>query len=94
MTTTKPIDRVRLGSVNAAIWRNHSDKGHAHYNVTIERGYKDAKGDWQSTTSFSRDDLLTLSKAAEIAYLRIHELQADDRERATQSAAATQGAGR
>ncbi len=45
-----------------------------------------------STTSFGRDDLLTLAKVADKANTRIHEIQAEDREHADRSAATTTAA--
>jgi len=91
---TKPIDRVRYGSVQAAIWKNQDAEGRARYNATYERSYKDGDGNWQTTGSFSRDDSLVLAKVAEQAFARIHELQAKDREDAAKQATAAQGATR
>ncbi|MEO1279733.1 MAG: hypothetical protein AAFV77_12320, partial [Planctomycetota bacterium] len=90
--SNKPIDHVRLGAIRAAIWQNTDSQGRIRYGTTFERGYVDQKGDWQSTTSFGRDDLLTLSKVADMANTRIHELQAEDREHADRSAATTAAA--
>jgi len=78
-TSQKPIDRVRLGAVVAAVWRNEDEKNPPRYSVTLERVYKDEDGEWRSATSFGRDELLTLSKVADLANSRIHELQAADR---------------
>lgn len=74
----KPIEEVRLGCVKAAIWKNVVDQGNSSrpiYNVTLQRLYRDGEGKWQSAESFGRDDLLVLSKVAERAFERIHELQ-------------------
>lgn len=71
-----PADTVMLGPIRAAIWENQTEKGGRYYSVTFERRYFDSEsGSWKSTTSYGRDDLLPLSKVAEMAYLRIHELQ-------------------
>ncbi|MFI4893590.1 MAG: hypothetical protein ACIAQ0_09190 [Phycisphaerales bacterium JB058] len=78
-TTTKPIDHVRLGSINAAIWKNTDGGGRVRYSVTFERRYLDKDGNWQSTTGFGRDELLTLAKVADLAHTRVHEQQASDR---------------
>lgn len=93
-TSTKPIDRVRFGSVQSAIWKNQDEEGRTRYNATYERSYKDANGEWQSTGSFGRDDSLVLAKVADLTFTRIHELQAKDRQDAANQAAATQGATR
>ncbi|MBX3352969.1 MAG: hypothetical protein KF684_08530 [Phycisphaeraceae bacterium] len=71
-----PADTVMLGPIRAAIWENQTEKGGRYYSVTFERRYFDSEsGSWKSTTSYGRDDLLPLSKVAEMACLRIHELQ-------------------
>jgi len=77
MTTPKnaPVDHVRLGAIQAAIWANETDSG-LRYSVTFERRYFDAKAEeWKSSGSYNRDDLLVLAKAADLAHSRIHELQ-------------------
>ncbi len=86
-----PAARVRIGLIEAAIWRNQTDHG-PRYAVTLCRHYKDHAGDWQTTGSFSRDDLLPLAKAADQAHTSILGLQADDRDRSSiQAAARTAG---
>jgi len=85
--SNKPIDHVRLGTIRAAIWQNTDSQGRVRYNATFERGYLDQKGDWQSSTSYGRDDLLNLAKVADMANTRIHEIQAEDREHADRNAA-------
>lgn len=74
-TKTKPIHNVKLGLVEAAIWRNEND-GKPRFNVTVRRSYaieKDGKLNWNSTDSFGRDDLLALAKAVDLAHSWIHE---------------------
>lgn len=91
-TNTKPIDHVRLGSIQAAIWKNSDQEGRVRYGVTFERRYRDSEGNWQSSTSYGRDELLTFSKAADLANTRIHELQAEDRQAATEQQTANKRA--
>ena len=45
------------------------------YNVTFSRIYRDADGQWKTTRSFGRNDLLVLAKVADRAHLHIFELQ-------------------
>ncbi len=87
-TSNPPADHVRLGSVQAAIWRNADSEGRIRYSATLKKRYKDANGDWQSTTSFNRDELPTAAKAFDMAHTRIFELQAIDREQAASNGAA------
>ena len=86
MTDTKPpLDRIRLGLVQAAIWKNTDSEGRTYYATTFEKRYQDAGGDWQATASFHRDDLLLFSKAADMAFDRIQEAQSQDRVHAAQA---------
>ena len=59
----KPIKKLRIGSVHAAVWRNG-----AFYAATFERRYPDANKAWQSTGSFGVGALLNLAKAADRAH--------------------------
>jgi len=83
--SNKPIDDIRLGAIRGAIWRNTDQQGRDRFNVTFERGYTDSNGEWQSSSSYGRDDLLTLAKVADMANTRIFEIQAEARRRAKES---------
>lgn len=62
----RPVHEIRFGAVRAAVWRNESQNG-VWYSVTLSRLYKD--GDqWRDSTSFGRDDLLLVAKAADSAH--------------------------
>ena len=76
----KPVTKVSLYPVSAAIWRNEGSKGEAFYNVTFERSYKDNDGAWQRSESFTISDLLLLAKVADHAHSEIYKLRAKDRE--------------
>ena len=75
----KPVSKVSLYPVNAAIWRNHGSLGAAFYSVTFDRSYKDSDGKWQQSDSFTINDLLLLAKVADHAHSEIYKLQAQDR---------------
>lgn len=62
----RPVHEVRIGLIKGAIWANQTDDTVRH-NVTFERSYKDGE-EWKTTTSFGRDDLLTLAKVADLAH--------------------------
>ncbi len=64
--SARPVHEVRIGLVKAAIWAHQTDDSVRH-NVTFERSYKDGE-EWKTTTSFGRDDLLTLAKVADLAH--------------------------
>lgn len=63
----RPIHEIKLGRIRASIWTNESDRSEMWFNVSIARVYRD--GDqWKTTTSFGRDDLPLVAKAADMAY--------------------------
>ena len=74
MSSNKPVAEVRVGAVKAAIWPNQTDSGVVRYNVTFSRIYKDGEGNWKSTSSFGRDDLLVVAKVADMAHTKIFEV--------------------
>lgn len=81
----RPIERVRLGVIQAAIWKNETDKG-TMFNVTFERSFRDKNTEeWRNTSSFGRDDLPVVEKVAARAYARIHALQGADRKAARET---------
>lgn len=63
----KPVHEIQLGRIRAAIWANHTEAHGTWFNVTVTRRYKEADR-WQDTTSFGRDDLPIVAKAADMAY--------------------------
>ena len=80
MANQKPVDEIRIGRVKATIWRNGTEDRPRH-NVTFSRLYKDDAGEWKSTQSFGRNDLLVLAKVADLAHTRLFELpQKEDTE--------------
>lgn len=73
-TKTRPAHEIRLGFIKAVIWANRSGEGPVRHNVQIRRLYKDdPNGDWKSTDSLGRDDLLTAGKVLDMAHSWIHE---------------------
>ena len=78
MANQKPTATVRIGTVKAAIWENKAGK-RTRYNGTFSKSYRDAEGQWKTTHSYGRNDLLVLAKVADEAHSRIVELeQAED----------------
>jgi hypothetical protein len=74
----RPIHEVRFGRIKAAIWGNDSQNGTRH-NVTLQRLYVDDEGQWQSSTSFGRDDLPLVGKVVDLAHSWIYEHGHDNR---------------
>ena len=54
----QPAKKLRVGYVNATIWRNDD-----FYNVTFTRSYKDGD-DWKDGNNFGSGDLPALEKLA------------------------------
>ena len=59
--------------VKATICPNGTEDRPRH-NVTFSRLYKDDAGEWKSTQSFRRNDLLVLAKVADLVHTRLFEL--------------------
>lgn len=63
-----PIERFAVGNgIRASIWKNESKNNGSWMNVSITRTYRDGE-DYKDTTSFRREDLLFVAKAAELAF--------------------------
>ena len=69
-----PVAKVSVGLQTASIFKNESE-GRAFFNVSFDRRYRAANGDWKSTSSYGRDDLLALAKLADLAHTKVLELQ-------------------
>ncbi len=76
---SKPVARVTIIPVSAAIWRNVSSKGEPFYSVTVQRTYRDDSGNLKNSDSFNHSDLLTLAKVADLAHSQVIKLRAADR---------------
>ena len=81
MANQKPVAEVRIGRVKATIWSNGTEEQPRH-NVTFSRLYKDDAGEWKSTQSFGRNDLLVLAKVADLAHTRLFELPREEEQQA------------
>ena len=75
---SKPVEEIRIGGIKAALWRNDGEQG-PRFNVTFQRIYRTSEGEWRSTDSFGRDDLLILGKLADAAHTRVLQLQGEAR---------------
>ena len=73
---TSPAHKIRIGTLQATIWRNSGDKG-TWYTVNLTRGYKVEEG-WRETDNLGFDDLLTAAKLLDQSHSWItHQLEAD-----------------
>jgi hypothetical protein len=65
-TNTRPIHKIRVGSVEAAIWRYEQDQYRRH-RVSFQRRYKNKDGQFRSTTDFNTDEAVLLIQVAKLA---------------------------
>lgn len=75
----RPAHEIKLGQIRATIWANRSKRDEVWYSITISRSYRDGEV-WKETTSFGRDDLPLVSKAAELAYAWIWSGRSTERQ--------------
>ena len=75
-----PVFKLRDHALNVAGWERTTLDGKTFYNVTFERRYRDAEGNWKSSHSYNADDLLSLAKAADLAHTKIVETPRGDDE--------------
>ncbi|HEY1684374.1 MAG TPA: hypothetical protein VGG19_06405 [Tepidisphaeraceae bacterium] len=78
----QPAEEIRIGSIQAAIWRNEAENG-ARFNTTFSRLYKTEDGKWLSTNSFGGYDLLLLAKVADATHTRVLQLIEEEKQRQT-----------
>lgn len=71
MEKKRPIHTIKRGYVEAAIWKNDTDKG-AMYNVTFSRTYKDGE-DLKNASSFGIGDLFRVARLALLSDDYIHQ---------------------
>ena len=76
----KPVKKITLHPVTAAIWKNQNGDGKTFYSVTFERSYRDEAGTWQNADNYSAGELLLLAKVADLAHTEIFKLRTDDRQ--------------
>ena len=77
--TNKPAAKIRLYPVTAAIWRNEAKNG-IFYGFTIERSFRDEKGNFKTTSTFNANDALLLAKVVDLVDTKIRELVATERQ--------------
>ena len=85
---SKPAHKIRIGVLQATIWRNSGDKG-SWYSVTTSRSYKQDDDAWKETDSLNFDDLLPMAKLLDLAHTWImNQQQADAKARKDAAVAA------
>lgn len=73
---TTPAHKLRIGSLQATIWRNLAERGN-WYSVKLTRGYKTDDG-WRETDNLGYEDCMPAAKLLDMAHTWImHQLAAD-----------------
>jgi len=87
---TKPVHEFRFGRIKTTIWANHSLNGEVWFNVQFGRLYLES-GEWYESTSFGRDDLPLVAKAADVAFAWIWSQSGSTNARRPDSTAVSNG---
>ena len=85
---SKPEKSFRSGAISVAVWKNtvkaQNSRTSLFRTVSFERRYKNADGQWQSTSQLRRDDIprlvYLLNKAYEHIITSRHDQTADSNE--------------
>ena len=76
-----PVARFKAGQVSAALWENEVQMPRGAVKIlkaTIQRRYRDKNGEWQSSGSFSRNELPLAIHCLQKAFEKIIELQNEE----------------
>jgi hypothetical protein len=76
-----PVAKFKAGQVSSALWENQIQVKGAAVTVlkaTVQRRYKDRNGEWQSSTSFSRNEIPLAIHCLQKAFEKIIEMQSED----------------
>lgn len=71
----QPIHKIKVGLVQASIWEQSTDKGHAFLTVTFSNSYKKGE-EWKNGHSYQTQEIDNLIDAATDAkdWMRQHRL--------------------
>ena len=78
MTGQTPIAKFRAGQVSSALWENEIEvkgKTVTILKATVQRRYKDKEDNWQSSGSFSRNEIPLAVYCLQKAFDKIIETQ-------------------
>ena len=75
-----PIAKFKAGQVSSALWENQIQVKGQTINIlkaTVQRRYKDQDGNWQSSGSFSRNEIPLAIYCLQKAFEKIIEKQGE-----------------
>ena len=76
-----PVAKFRAGQVSSALWENQIQVKGAAVTIlkaTVQRRYKDRDGNWQSSGSFSRNEIPLAIHCLQKAFEKIIEIQSEN----------------
>jgi hypothetical protein len=76
-----PVAKFKAGQVSSALWENQIQVKGASVTIlkaTVQRRYKNKEGDWQSSGSFSRNEIPLAIYCLQKAFEKIIELQKEE----------------
>jgi len=76
-----PVAKFKAGQVSSALWENEVQmpRGTAKIlKATVQRRYRDKSGNWQSSTSFSRNEIPLAIHCLQKAFEKIIEKQNEE----------------
>ena len=76
-----PVAKFKAGQVSSALWENQIQVKGARVTIlkaTVQRRYKDKEGNWQSSGSFSRNEIPLAVYCLQKAFEKIIELQKEE----------------
>jgi hypothetical protein len=76
-----PVAKFKAGQVSAAIWENEVQMPRGTVKIlkaTVQRRYKDRGGQWQSSSSFSRNEIPLAIHCLQKSFERIIEIQNEE----------------
>jgi len=77
----KPVHKFQAGQVSVALWENTMTTKNGDevpvLKATLQRRYKDKEGNWQTSTSFSRNELPLAIYCLSKAFQKIIEDQSN-----------------
>lgn len=73
----EPAHRVKIGYVEATVWKNEGDTG-TWYNITCRRSWKDDKDEWHESNSYGTREACQLTQAIQMATAWAVQAEMDD----------------
>lgn len=73
-TNSQPVERIRRGSLAAAIWANDTDSGRTFYSASFQKTFRGTDDKWHNLQSYNLGDLPALAVLIEETYRRVCDL--------------------